>query len=82
MVRKAWLRDLARAARTLFAEAAPIDATGADRRPDRIAGAAKNLNFALSGHGKDGESLLRALGLPVSEKPARPAKAKPVKAKL
>lgn len=80
-VRQAWLRDLARTARTLFAEAAPIDATGADRRPDRIAGAAKSLNFALNGYGKDGESLRRALGLSLPEKAARPAKTKAVKAK-
>ena len=71
MVRQAWLRDLARTMRALFAEAAPIDGTGADRRPDRIAGAAKSLNFALNGYGKDGESLRRALGLPLPEKPTR-----------
>ncbi|MCW3476876.1 type I-E CRISPR-associated protein Cse1/CasA [Limobrevibacterium gyesilva] len=70
-VRRQWLRDLAGAAAALFAEAAPIDATGADRRPDRIAAAAKGLRFALNGYGKDGESLFRALGLPP------PAVAKP-----
>jgi CRISPR system Cascade subunit CasA len=80
-VRQAWLRDLAHTTRALFAEAAPIDATGADRRPDRIAGAAKSLDFALNGYGKDGESLRRALGLPLPEKTAHPAKTKSVKAK-
>jgi CRISPR system Cascade subunit CasA len=80
-VRQAWLRDLGRTTRMLFAETAPIDATGADRRPDRIAGAAKSLNFALNGYGKDGESLRRALGLPLPEKTARPGKTKSVKAK-
>lgn len=80
-VRRAWLRDLAHHTRTLFAEAAPIDATGADHRPDRIASAAKSLNFALNGVGKDGESLLRTLGLPLPEKTARPAKTKTAKAK-
>jgi CRISPR system Cascade subunit CasA len=80
-VRRAWLRDLARTTRALFAEAAPIDATGADRRPDRIAGAAKSLNFALNGYGKDGESLRRTLGLPLPEKPARQAKVKTGKVK-
>ncbi len=81
-VRQAWLRDLSRTTRGLFAEAAPIDATGADRRPDRIAAAAKSLDFALKGYGKDGGSLLSALGLPLPEKTAgRKAKAKSAKAK-
>jgi CRISPR system Cascade subunit CasA len=80
-VRQAWLRDLARTVRALFADAAPIDATGVDRRPDRIAGAAKSLNFALNGYGKDGESLRRALGLPLPEKAARQARTKTGKAK-
>jgi CRISPR system Cascade subunit CasA len=73
-VRQAWLRDLAGTTRALFAEAAPIDATGADRRPDRIAGAARSLNFALNGHGKDGDALRRGLGLPLPEKSMRQAK--------
>jgi CRISPR system Cascade subunit CasA len=77
-IRQAWMRDLARMTRALFAEAAPIDATGADRRPDRIAAAAKSLHFALNGHGNDGEALRRALGLPL---PTRPAKPQAVKAK-
>jgi CRISPR system Cascade subunit CasA len=77
-VRLAWLRDLSRTARALFAEAAPIDASGADRRPDRIAAAAKNLNFALNGIGKDGTALFSELGLPLPEKSAgRKAKARP-----
>jgi CRISPR system Cascade subunit CasA len=78
-IRQAWLRDLARMTWTLFAEAAPIDATGADRRPDRIAAAAKSLHFALSGYGKGGEALRRALGLPLPTRPAKPQamKAKP-----
>jgi CRISPR system Cascade subunit CasA len=80
-VRQAWLRDLGHTTRALFAEAAPIDATGADGRPDRIAGAAKSLNFALNGYGKDGESLRRALGLPLPEKTAHSAKTKSIKAK-
>jgi CRISPR system Cascade subunit CasA len=75
-VRQAWLRALAHAVRALFAEAAPIDASGADRRPDRIAGAAKSLNFALNGYGKDGEALRRALGLALPEKPPRQVKTK------
>ena len=69
-IKRAWLRDLAGTARTLFAEAAPIDASGTDRRPDRIAAAAKSLNFALNGTGKDGVALLSALGLPLPEKAA------------
>jgi CRISPR system Cascade subunit CasA len=81
-VRRAWLCDLSRTARVLFAEAAPIDATGADRRPDRIAAAAKGLDFAMKGYGKDGEALLGKLGLPLPEKTAgRKAKATLVKAK-
>ena len=67
-VRRAWLRDLSRTARTLFSEAAPIDAIGADHRPDRITAAAKSLDFALKGYGKDGASLLSKLGLPLPEK--------------
>jgi CRISPR system Cascade subunit CasA len=81
-VRQAWLPDLSRTACTLFAEAAPIDATGADRRPERIAAAARNLDFALRGFGKDGAVLLGKLGLPLPEKPAgRKAKTKSGKAK-
>lgn len=80
-VRQAWLIDLARTARTLFAETAPMDVAGADHRPDRIAGAAKSLNFALNGYGKDGEALRRALGLALPERPVRQAKVKSVKAK-
>ena len=77
-IRRAWLHDLARTARALFAEAAPIDASGADRRPDRIAAAAKSLNFALNGIGKDGSALFTELGLPPPEKPPlRKSKAKP-----
>ncbi len=80
-VRLAWLRDLALTARALFAEAAPIDATGADHRPDRIAAAAKGLDFALKGYGKEGASLLSALGLPLPERPiGRKAKPKTRKA--
>jgi CRISPR system Cascade subunit CasA len=67
-VRRSWLRDLSRTARDLFAEAAPINATGADRRPDRIAAAAKGLDLALKGYGKDGAALLSKLGLPLLEK--------------
>ena len=79
-VKRAWLRTLARVARALFAETAPIDASGADRRPDRIAAAARGLSLALNGVGKDGEALLQKLGLPLPEKPARKAKAKSGKA--
>ena len=81
-IRRAWLRDLSSTARSLFAQAAPMDGTGADRRPDRIAAAAKSLDFAMKGYGKDGEALLGKLGLPLPEETAgRKAKAKPVKAK-
>ncbi|WP_375508956.1 type I-E CRISPR-associated protein Cse1/CasA [uncultured Caballeronia sp.] len=67
-VRRSWLRDLSRSARDLFAETAPIDATGADRRPDRIAAAAKSLDLALKGFGKEGAALFEKLGLPLLEK--------------
>ena len=81
-IRRAWLRFLSSTARVLFAQAAPIDATGTDRRPDRIAAAAKSLDFAMRGYGKDGEALLAKLGLPLPERTAgRKAKAKSVKAK-
>jgi len=73
-IRDAWRRNLASTARALFAETAPIDATGADRRPDRIAAAARGLSLALAGIGKDGEALLQRLGLPLPAKPARTAK--------
>jgi CRISPR system Cascade subunit CasA len=75
-VRRAWLRDLARTATTLFAEAAPIDGSGADRRPDRIAAAARGLGLALAGIGKDGEALLQRLGLPLPPKHTRTPKAR------
>jgi CRISPR system Cascade subunit CasA len=79
-VRRAWLGSLARTAKDLFAEAAPMDASGADRRPDRIAAAAKGLSLALSGYGKDGDALFRALGLPAPETAAaKKSKAKPGK---
>jgi CRISPR system Cascade subunit CasA len=73
-VRRDWLRDLSRAARTLFAEAAPIDASGADRRPDRIAAAARRLDLALKGYGKDGEALFKALKLAPPERKPKPPK--------
>ncbi len=79
-VRRTWLRDLARTATALFAEAAPIDAGGADRRPDQIAAAARGLSLALAGIGKDGEALLQRLGLPLPPKPARTSKARPGRA--
>ena len=79
-LRRAWLGTLARTAKDLFAEAAPMDASGADRRPDRIAAAAKGLSRALSGYGKDGDALFRALGLPAPDSAAtKKAKAKPGK---
>lgn len=74
-IRVAWRADLAGIIRNLFAEAAPMDAMGADRRPDRIAAAARGLGMALNGYGKEGEAFFKALSLPppVSEN----AKAKP-----
>jgi CRISPR system Cascade subunit CasA len=80
VIRRAWQHDLATEAKTLFADAAPIDASGADRRPDRIAAAARSLNLALAGIGKDGEMLLQRLGLPLPPKPARTPKPRPRRA--
>lgn len=53
---------LERAARRLFNEAAPIDASG-EGHPARIAAASWQLGFALRGYGKDGDALFGALGL-------------------
>ena len=71
-LRRRWLAQMTTAARTLFVEAAPIDARGADHRPDRIAAAARGLDFALRGFGKDGDALFRQLGLPSPEKAKKP----------
>ena len=77
-LRLAWLAELAAAARRLFDRAAPIDAHGADHRPDRIAAAARGLDFALRGYGKDGEALFKQLRLapPESTTKAKPRRAR------
>ena len=67
-LRRAWLADLTLTVRRLFAESAPIDAKGANRRPERLAAAGKSLNFSLTGFGKDGEAFWRKLGLALPEK--------------
>jgi CRISPR system Cascade subunit CasA len=71
-VRQDWLRTLSRAARALFHEAAPVDASG-EGHPGRIADAARQLGVALAGYGKEGAALFTALGLPPPEatKPKR-----------
>jgi CRISPR system Cascade subunit CasA len=61
-----WRRTLDVTARRLFDEAAPMDAT-AEGHPNRIAAAARQLDFALRGFGKDGETLFTVLGLAVPE---------------
>lgn len=73
---QAWLDGLAPVARRLFAAAAPIDAHGADRHPGRIAAAARTLNLALHGYGKEGEALFRSLRLPVPEKAKKTTRVK------
>jgi CRISPR system Cascade subunit CasA len=65
--RKSWLRYIGKEALRLFHEAAPVDASG-EGHPDRIAAAAKHLGLVLSGYGKDGEALFKALMLPAPEK--------------
>ncbi len=66
-IRAAWQRVLAATARRLFAEAAPIDASG-EGHPGRIAAAARRLSFALHGYGKQGTELFSALRLELPEK--------------
>ncbi len=65
-VKRGWLRDLSAKARALFAEAAPMDSSGAGH-PERIAGAARELGAALTGYGKAGEAVFGALGLNLPE---------------
>lgn len=61
-VRTAWLAAIARTARHLFDEAAPIDASG-EGHPARVAASARQLGAALAGYGKSGEALFTALVL-------------------
>lgn len=61
-VREAWRAAIGRAAHGLFAEAAPMDASG-EGHPARIAAAARQLGFALRGYGKDGAAIFAALAL-------------------
>jgi len=65
-VRAAWRDALAREARRLFAEAAPIGPSG-EGHPKRVTDAAKQLGLALAGYGKDGKILFGALGLPLPD---------------
>lgn len=59
-LRQGWRTTLAQTARRLFDEAAPMDASG-EGHPARIAAAARQLGVALSGYGKEGEELFKAL---------------------
>ena len=61
-IRIEFLRGLAREARRIFNEAAPIEGIGAGQ-PQRIAGAARTLDFALRGYGKAGAALFTELRL-------------------
>lgn len=65
-VRSRWRETLEQAARRLFYEAAPIDASG-EGHPMRIAAAARQLGIALRGFGKDGAELFGALELDLPE---------------
>jgi CRISPR system Cascade subunit CasA len=73
-LREAWRKTLEQAARRLFDEAAPMDASG-EGHPARIAAAARQLGVALRGYGKEGEELFSALEI---EQPEA-ARAKPRK---
>lgn len=61
-LRSSWRAILARDARRLFDEAAPVD-PGGEGHPKRIADAAKQLGLALAGYGKEGEALFKSLHL-------------------
>lgn len=76
--RTLWLADIAREARRLFNEAAPVDASG-EGHPGRIAAAARQMDFALRGYGKSGEAIFNALGAVLPEG-ARKAKIRKEKA--
>ncbi len=62
----AWPGLLRAQALPLFDEAAPIAADNFATAP-RISQARRNLNFTLSGFGKDGAALFERLGLPAAE---------------
>lgn len=63
-VARAFLAAIRPVTLRLFDEAAPI--VGSDH-PQRIAGAARMLGFALNGYGKSGIALFNVLGLPSKE---------------
>jgi CRISPR system Cascade subunit CasA len=65
-IRAAWRATLEHTARALFAETAPIDASG-EGHPGRIAASARQLGLALRGFGKEGSELFAALGLELPE---------------
>ena len=71
-LRETWRTTLERAARRLFDEAAPMDASG-EGHPARIAAAARQLGAVLRGYGKEGAELFSALEI---EQPEA-ARAKP-----
>jgi CRISPR system Cascade subunit CasA len=66
-----WHRRLRREASRLFAEAAPMDASG-EGHPARIAAAMRQLDATLRGFGKDGSELFALLGMAAPE--AKPKK--------
>jgi CRISPR system Cascade subunit CasA len=70
----AWLVRLRHTALALFDEAAPLSPLSGSAAP-RIGRARRNLLFALTGFGKDGDALFEALGLPVAEPKAKQRKA-------
>jgi CRISPR system Cascade subunit CasA len=74
-VRGAWRAAIDATATRLFAEAAPMDASG-EGHPARIAAAARQLSFALRGYGKDGASIFAALALEAPPAAAKTRKGK------
>ena len=76
--RETWRKEIAKSARKLFAEFAPMDNLE-DRDMKRLVKASFFLDLALRGHGKDGRRVFKALDIPLPQK-GRSGKAHEVEA--
>jgi CRISPR system Cascade subunit CasA len=73
---EAWLKQLREKALRLFDEAAPLTPENGVSAAPRIGRARRNLVFALTGHGKDGNALAETLGLVAPVPKVRKARGK------
>jgi len=73
--RTTWLRVLRDVALTLFDEAAPLTPENGTAAP-RISRARRNLVFALTGFGKEGEALFTQLGQAAAQPKAKKGRGK------